>query len=384
MNWKRGLIESVVRGAGCFGARAAKQPEHPSAVFVLRNNDIGDLLIITPLFEALKRLFPRAQIIAGIGGWNQEVLRNNPWVDQVVQINAPWHNKQICKHPHNSPRGFVKSLHYIFTSNEVRHIKNLHCDIAIDVLGSPEGSLMMIRAGIPWRLGVKGYAGGYSGCQQNVAFDEETQVGRASLRFAELLGATSLPESRPQLFLTEQEKAQALKTWSALSQQNATKFKRILIAPGGGFLEKCWPREDYQRLVAQFAFQPDIQIAIIGSRSDYELGEFIKGASTPVANLCGKTSLRETFALVWASEGVICNGSMILHAAAAFDKPTIVLLGKMFDSAQKHKQLWGYGANDLHLGLESGRNTMFTVEEAIPIINSHFGLMTAGHTKYKP
>src|SRR5476651_1759607 len=104
MNWKRGLIESVVRGASCFGVRAAKQPVSPSAIFILRNNDIGDLLIITPLFEALKRLFPQAQIIAGIGGWNQEVLRNNPWVDQVLQINAPWHNKQLCKYPHNSPR----------------------------------------------------------------------------------------------------------------------------------------------------------------------------------------------------------------------------------------------------------------------------------------
>jgi len=374
MSLKRGFIESIVRGAGCLGTSAAKQPENPSAIFVLRNNDIGDLLIITPLFEALKRLFPRAQIIAGIGSWNQDVLRNNPWVDRVLQINAPWHNKQICKYPHNSPRGFVKSLNYILTSDEGRQLKSLHCDIGIDILGSPEGSLLMIRAGIPWRLGVNGYAGGYSACQQNIMFDENIQVGRAALRFAECLGAANLPESRPQLFLAESEKEQAVKAWNGLGRQNAAPLKRILIAPGGGFVEKCWPREDYQKLVAELARRSNTRIAIVGGQSDYELGEFVKGASAQVTNLCGKTSLRETFALVWAADGIICNGSMILHTAAAFDKPTVVVLGKAFDSAQKHKRLWGYGAKDLHLGIEPGRTRMFTAEEAVPIINSHFGL----------
>lgn len=374
MSVKRSLIESVVRGTGWLGVNAARQPQNPSAIFILRNNDIGDLLIITPLFEALKRLFPNAQIVAGIGSWNRDVLRNNPWVDRVLEINAPWHNKQVSKYPHNSPRGFMKSLGYIFNSEEARQLKGLHCDIGIDILGSPEGSLLMIRAGIPWRMGVKGYAGGYSACQRNVVFDEHIQVGRAALQFAEFLGAANLPEARPQLFLAESEKEQALQTWNTLGRQNTAPLKRILIAPGGGYLEKCWPREDYQKLVAGLARLSNVQMAIVGGQSDYELGEFVKGASPQVANLCGKTSLRETFALAWAANGIVCNGSMILHAAAAFDKPIVVLLGQAFDSAQKHKRLWGYGTNDLHLGPEPGRNRMFTAEEAAPIINSHFGL----------
>ena len=374
MSFKRSLIESVVWGGSWLGAKASKQPENPSAIFILRNNDIGDLLVITPVFEALKRFFPQARIIAGIGGWNQDVLRSNPWVDQVVQINAPWHNKQICKYPHNSPRGFVKSLHFIFESDEVRQLQSLHCDTGIDILGSAEGSLLMIRAGIPWRMGVNGYAGGHSACQRNVIFDENIHVGRAALRFAEFLGAANLPECRPQLFLSESEKAQACKIWNATGQHNAAPLKRILIAPGGGLVEKCWPREDYQKLAAQLARLANIQIAVVGSRSDHELGEFVTGSSAHVTNLCGKTSLRETFALAWASDGIVCNSSMILHAAAAFDKRIIVLLSRAFKSAQKHKRLWGYGINDLHLGLEPERTSIFTVPEVIPIIDRHFRL----------
>jgi heptosyltransferase-2 len=373
MSLKRSVVESGVWVVARCERTAGARPASPHSIFVLRNNDIGDLLVITPLFEALKRTFPQAQVIAGIGSWNEPVLLNNPWVDQVLPVNAPWHNKQVCKFPHNSPRGLLNSLRYICTSDEVRRLKELRCDIGIDILGSPEGSLMMMRAAIPWRLGVKGYAGGHSACQQNVVFDEETQVGRTALKFAELLGATKLPEVRPQLFLTEPEKDQAIQTWSTLSQPIAGKFKRVLIAPGGGIAEKCWPQENYRQLAAQLALQSNIQIMIVGSQSDYELGEFVKGDSAQIVNLCGKTSLRETFAIVWASDGVVCNSSMVSHTAAAFDKPTVVLLGQTFSSALKHKQLWGYGANDLHLGCEPERNRIFTVEEVMPIMNSHFG-----------
>lgn len=370
MSLKRSAVEAVVGLRACFAQTAKVQPVTPRSIFVLRNNDIGDLVIVTPIFEALKRRFPKTRIIAGIGSWNLPVLANNPYLDQVIEINAPWHNKFVCRAPHGSLRGLIRSLFYISCSQEANKLKTLRCSIGVDILGSPEGSLLMLSAGIPWRLGMNGYAGGHSACQQIVTFDEDKNVGRTALRFAELLGATNLPESRPQLFLTEQEKDQAVETWNKLNLQGTA--KRILIAPGGGFVEKCWPREHFQKLTEWLESLPNVQIMIVGSRSDFDLGEYVRHGSKQVTNLCGKTSLRETFALVWASDGVICNSSMALHTAAAFDKPTVVLLGRTFCSAEKHKSIWGYGVNDLHLGRERERNKICTVEEAIPIICSHF------------
>jgi ADP-heptose:LPS heptosyltransferase len=121
-------------------------------------------------------------------------------------------------------------------------------------------------------------------------------------------------------------------------------------------------------------FQVTLRGWFTPSPDNYELGEFVKGGSDLVANMCGKTSLRETFALIWAAQGVVCNGSMVLHAAAAFDKPTVVLLGKTFASAQKHKQLWGYGANDLHLGRETVHDPITAPDEVWPILKAHLGL----------
>jgi hypothetical protein len=40
---------------GLFAVQASVPPWSPQSIFVLRNNGIGDLLVIAPLFDALKR-----------------------------------------------------------------------------------------------------------------------------------------------------------------------------------------------------------------------------------------------------------------------------------------------------------------------------------------
>ena len=220
----------------------ARPPSNPSSIFVLRNNDLGDLLVVTPLFEALKRLFPATRVIAGIGAWNVEILEGNPFIDEIMVLNAPWHNKFV---PSQSP---LRALRYIYGAAETKALKNRRCDVGIDVLGSPFGSLLMMRAGIPWRLGVRGYAGGHSAAQQCVEFDPRESVGRASLRFAELLGAIDLPSTKPRIFLdpTEQRRGEAI--WDQAFPQMPRNTLKVILSPGGGFPEKCWPSDRFAEL----------------------------------------------------------------------------------------------------------------------------------------
>ena len=86
-------------------------------------------------------------------------------------------------------------------------------DVGIDVLGSYMGALLMMRTGVRYRIGVRGYRGGWSGCQAFIEFAAR-QCGRAALAQGELLGATALPEARPQLFLTDDERATAAQIWN--------------------------------------------------------------------------------------------------------------------------------------------------------------------------
>ena len=54
----------------------------------------------------------------------------------------------------------LKRFPIFFCSDEAKAIQSIGPEIGIDVLGSGFGALLLMRAQIPYRLGVRGYAGG--------------------------------------------------------------------------------------------------------------------------------------------------------------------------------------------------------------------------------
>jgi ADP-heptose:LPS heptosyltransferase len=340
------MFETFVGFMRRISPEESEPPKAPKKIFVLRNNDIGDLLVITPLFDALKRIFPDAAIIAGVGSWNREVLLGNPHVSQVLSVNAPWHNKFV------QPQGVVTALKYIYQSDEVDAIVTSRADLGIDVLGSGFGSLLMMRAGIPFRMGVRGYAGGESGTQCFIEYRSEEHVGRQAIRFAELLGCVDLPENRPQLFLDKFPEV----------------GRSIVIAPGTGLPEKGWPESYYIELGRLLK---DFKLVVIGSKAEGRLASLMRDRSAGIVDLTGKLSLRESFAIIGAARLLISNPSMAMHAAAAFHRPVVVLLGMQFPSAVAHHRQWGY-PEAIHLGREKDRPTIFSPDEAITEIRQIF------------
>jgi len=338
VSWRRSLFESLVGSFSLFCPEARKPPVAPQKIFVLRNNDIGDLLVITPLFEALKRTFPDAGIIAGVGFWNAEVLLGNPHIYGLVQVNAPWHNHFVHSQSVRS------AIRYIFCSDEARAIQGVRAEIGIDVLGSGFGSLLLMRARIPYRLGVRGYAGGDSAAQSSVEYRPDEHVGRQALRFAELLGCTDLPENRPQIFLNQPPRPNGA----------------VVIAPGAGLPEKAWPGSYFVELSGLLR---DEEIIVIGSQNDMPLAERICSKNAKSRDLTGKLTLRESFAIIGGAKLVICNSSMAMHAAAAFRRPAVALLGDQFPSATRHHLQWGY-PETMMLGRDDHHPDTFGPEEA--------------------
>lgn len=350
------LPEALVRAAALAAPSVRRPAADPRSIFVLRNNDIGDLLAVTPLFDALRRRFPAAHIAAGVGRWNLPCLQGNPHLSEVLLAEAPWFNRQV---PRQTP---FHALAWIASSEQAREIARRRFDVGIDVLGSRWGTLLLLRARIPYRLGVRGYAGGHSGVQAQVEFDPWEHVGRSALRFAELLGATDLPPCRPQIFLDAAERRLGEACWREAGEERP----RVVIGPGGGAAARCWPLERFAALSSLLAERTQAAVAVAGGPRDRDAGDRIAAAAPRARNLAGHLSLRETFALVAAADLVVCNSSMLMHAAAAFRRPTLVLLGPSFPSARQHDAQWGYPGTCRSLGRETGgRDTLADPEEAL-------------------
>jgi ADP-heptose:LPS heptosyltransferase len=138
----------------------------------------------------------------------------------------------------------------------------------------------------------------------------------------------------------------------------------VVVSPGGGLAAKLWPRERFAALLRRLGELGEVETVVVGGPMERWAGEMAAGV--PGVRCLSALSLRETFALVAASDLVLCNSSMLLHVAAAFRRPTVALLGESFPSASGHQAQWGYPGTCRSLGREPGaRESLATPDEAL-------------------
>ena len=305
-----------------------------------------------------------------MGDWARPLVENNPDLDGIIKINAPWHNKQNCRFPANSPRTFLEGLLYVLISKESQFLCKQKYTHGIDVLGSRQGSWLLRRGRIPHRFGVRGYAGGDKTCEKCVDFVENCKVAESALAFLPLLGGQKKVEPRPILPLNKTELEEAERNWGKATADS----RRIIIAPGAGFPEKCWGDHRFSQLVDLLLKHTQYKIKVIGSSEDKDRISIDSGVeiASRIKSYCGKSSLMQSAALVSTSDFVISNSSLAMHLAGAFKIPSLILLGEYYESAKLHHQQWGY-KEGLVLGKEyaSGINELISPQDAFREFRNH-------------
>jgi ADP-heptose:LPS heptosyltransferase len=344
MDWKNLLIETPVWLMARFHPpRFDPRRDTPREILVLRPNDFGELLTTTPLFESLRKQFPSTRLIAGIGSWGRPILQNNPYIDEIVELDAPWNNKIVADRSHKNV------LRFLWKSPQIDALRARGgFDVAIDVLGSYMGALLMMRLGARYRIGVRGYRGGWSGCQAHVVYARR-KAGRAALAQGELLGATALPEVRPQLFLTTDERARATQLWMT-NPPAGRPTVRIVAGVGAGVPTKACPPREVGAALAQIAQALEQQghaceVVIVGSAADQARAAeaiAVAGPGVSVRSVAGEVPMRVMFALVEQADVVLTNSTMLMHVAAAFRRPTVAVLGGSITKPDVHDAIWGY------------------------------------------
>ena len=63
----------------------------PLKILVIRRDNIGDLVLTTPLFAALRRQYPQATLVALVNSYNAPAIAGNPDIDKVVAYTKGKH-----------------------------------------------------------------------------------------------------------------------------------------------------------------------------------------------------------------------------------------------------------------------------------------------------
>jgi ADP-heptose:LPS heptosyltransferase len=278
-------------------------------ICVVKLDHIGDLVLATPVFRALKEKFPSCNLTAVVAPEASSILQGNPFVNNIVEYSAPWFWRE--QPSGNDLRARLSANTHSLSellSFEYDFIVNLRADLANlifasslkhrDLLGFTNHTIYPFLVSDPVQLPGNLHAW-------------------AQHRFllAQGFGISSFCE--PEIFPSEKDFAKA----GALIADNQI---TIAIAPGAGIALKKWPAENFHSLIKLLAARK-MRIIIVGSRDDYELGEKIR-QTTPAHNVCGRLNLLELSALLSKCDALVSNDSAPAHIGAASGTTVVCII----------------------------------------------------------
>ncbi len=326
----RTLILFLVRLIGAPGIyRSTQRTKHklstPPRILIIRPDHLGDLLLATPVLNALREHAPDAHITMMVGPWSREIVARHPAIDHILTCPFPGFQRAAQK----------PLAPYTLLFQTARELKNAHYDLAINLrYDFWWGAALIYLASIPRRVG---YAiqPGRPFLNYALPFPEPEHATVSNLRLTssglQALGYKALeepfaPKRYPLHFATTDEERAWVDT-----QLTATETPVIVVHPGTGAAVKLWRTEAWAQcansISANTSSTKQVQIVLTGSKSEQSmLLEIAQDMQTAPLILCEMT-VGQLAAVLERAMLVLGVDSGPLHLAVAQNTPTIQLFG---------------------------------------------------------
>ncbi len=299
-----GLQRGVIYLMRLFIKRRRATPTvdcHSAKILFLRQNQIGDTLVSTPIFAALKRRYPTITLDVLLDRRNASVLDGDPNIRK---------------------RYVIKQTRFdVFTA--LRDIRRERYDIVVDLIhsASSTSTLFCLFAQASFYIGFKRE----NDFIYNLAL-APNQHDRMLMQLAEVLKPFGIEpnaeELQPYFYLPESALAFSEKESARLRGEG--KFL-IGINISASTELKFWGTEKFIRLIQSLhARYPDAQIAVMSS-SVYR-PKALEITSRSGAALARETkTLQEFAALISALDMLVTPDSAAVHFADIFRVPSVIL-----------------------------------------------------------
>lgn len=288
---------------------AAHMLDNPEHILVSLLVPIGDSLLCRPVLMAFRERFPHAHLTVMIPPVLTSIIKEYGIFDDVL-IHPSDRNKS----------GWWN----FFTTLQIIRDRDFDCILSL----SPYGNVFALFAGIPMQI------------WHNLpkafwlwgALDPAYAQRHATLHYWKIVEPLHIypaqhSDTIPQWHVDATDRQWAYSYLSTLGGDPAR--TTIILHPGaeGYHGMKRWPAERFGELAREMLLEGH-QIVIMGSQEDQAAGEIIQHiAGESLITCIGKTTLRQSIALIAGAQGFVGNDSGLSHFAAALGVPLVVLIG---------------------------------------------------------
>lgn len=287
---------------------------------VVRTDRIGDVVLSTPVPEALKRKYPHSQVSMMVSTYTREIFKYNPWVDEVIIDD------------HSGFKGFFKS---------VRTLKNRKFYVAILLRPTLKLALILFLSGIKVRIGT-GYRA-YGFLFNHKIYRHRKTIEKHELEYnLNMLIPLGISEEKmmPRIYLSPEEARYSKRIYEDLNIREEN--LKIVIHPGSGHSSLNYPLEKFAWLADKLIEGFSAKVVLTGGQKEIKLSENMKTKmhNQPI-DLTGQTDLRGLCSLLKGADLLISNSTGPMHLASALGTPVIALFSPLFVASPKR---WGpYG-----------------------------------------
>jgi len=310
--------------------RKRKIPEKPERLLVAACGFLGDMILLAPILQSLRRSLPETKITLLSHRAGFLLFKNTDLVDERILCPS-------TKGGRGKKGGAGPLDGKTFDAVYMPYFHKAPPELVFRDRNAPVVTFDR-DVGLPRRIW-------YDLAARRVKKDFSIHEIKNLYRLATLVGLEATPE--PYRF---QIPEQAREKCRSILRENGLREKQyILLHPGAGYPEKSWPYENWIRLTEMMQKESLLQPVFIGDRSirgklEYPTGRI--GAAP--CNLCGKTDLRELMALMEGAALLVTTDSGPKHLAMSMGTPTITLYGPTRE--QRWGALWEIGK---HLSLRA-------------------------------
>ncbi|MCL4468242.1 MAG: glycosyltransferase family 9 protein [Deltaproteobacteria bacterium] len=278
-------------------------------ILISRTDRIGDLVLSTPVFEAIKKHLPDASTLVMARKGTIDVISDNPFVDEYITYD-----------PMGAHKGFSGALALSKT------LRQKHIDIAVELFMSFYPALAVRLAGVKKIIGpgsrIYSFALLTDVIQQH---RKESQYNEAAynLMLLKPLGVNEM-NIKPRVYLSDNQDS----CEKFLLNQGVKPFNYFVVHPGMGGSAKNLSVEKYVTLIRAMTERYKLPVVLTGSYVDHTAVNRITAElhdNPQVKDMCCVLSMHQLKMVLFFAKAMIGPSTGPMHISAALGRPTVAV-----------------------------------------------------------
>jgi lipopolysaccharide heptosyltransferase I len=284
-------------------------------ILVVRLSSMGDLVHTLPAVAALRARFPEARIDWLVEARHREVLRGNPDVNDVIEVDT---------------LGWRRTLYSPRTWRDIRtsiaKVRERRYDTVLDLQGTLKSAVSAFLARSDRRIGFA--ADHLRERAAALLYTEQVSSnggGRHMIdRHLSLLRALDIHAKgrRFPLLRSDVEEARAE---SELQRLGLSEY--AVLNPGGSWETKRWSPEKFGRLAADIRREFELPSLVVFGPGEEDMARVVVETSNGAARLAPRTSVAELLPYIRRARLFVSGDTGPLHLASALAVPAVAIFG---------------------------------------------------------